>query len=143
MSDDAPHATPRPVGIDALLAEARSGLTRVLPVDLPRLQREGAFVVDTRTAATRDPEGHIPGAVVIDRLVLGWRLDPTSGATMTDGPSYDDVVVVVCNEGYSSSLAARDLQRLGFTRATDLVDGFRNYAAAGLPVVGTPTREVR
>lgn len=135
------HRPPR--GIDAVLGEARAGLERVHPEDLPALQRQGAFVVDTRTAATRDPEGHIPGAVVIDRLVLEWRLDPTSEAAMSDGPSLEDTVIVVCNEGYSSSLAARDLQALGFDRATDLVGGFRDYAAAGLPVIDHPSREQR
>lgn len=135
-----PHpATP----IAEFLANARRGLNRVEARDLPRLQEQGAWVVDTRTAVTRDPEGHIPGAVVIDRLVLEWRLDPTSEAALPDGPSYDDVVVVVCNEGYSSSLAARDLQALGFAKATDLVGGFRAYADAGLPIDEAPTRLVR
>lgn len=135
------HPRPRQSAVDALTTEARRGLDRVEAGDLPRLMDEGAFVVDTRTAATRVPEGHIPGAVVVDRLVLEWRLDPTSEARMSDGPTRDDVVVVVCNEGYSSSLAARELQRLGFSRATDLVGGFRAYAAAGLPIERHPTRD--
>ncbi|GGB31929.1 hypothetical protein GCM10011492_23270 [Flexivirga endophytica] len=80
---------------------------------------------------------------MIDRLVLEWRLDPTSGAAMDGAPGFDDVIVVVCNEGYSSSIAARDLQRLGFRRATDLIGGFRQYAADGHPVVPEPTRVVR
>lgn len=112
------------VGIDRLLADAREGLTRVQPDELAARQGDGAFVVDVRPSETRIVEGHIPGAVVIDRLVLEWRLDPTCGASMPDGPGLDDEVIVVCNEGYASSLAARDLQRLGFHRATDLVGGF-------------------
>lgn len=135
-------ATVATVGIDERLAKARRGLNRVTAQQLPALQQQGAFVIDIRLPRTREPEGHIPGAIVVDRLVLEWRLDPTSGFGMTDGPTHDNLVIVVCNEGYSSSLAARDLQAIGFRRATDLVDGFRAYADAGLPVVGAPTRYV-
>lgn len=131
------------IGIDQFLEQARAHLYRVSPQRLSQVQASGGYVIDTRTAVTRDVEGHIPGAIVIDRLVLEWRLDPTSGHSIADGPSRDDVVVIVCNEGYSSSLAARDLQRLGFARATDLIGGFRAYAAAGLPVVAEPTRSVQ
>ncbi|NHN56156.1 rhodanese-like domain-containing protein [Calidifontibacter sp. DB0510] len=123
--------------IDGILAQARANLDRVDPADLAAAQAKGAFVVDVRPAETRLVEGHIPGAVVIDRLVLEWRLDPTSSARLKDGPDLEQQVVVVCNEGYSSSLAARDLQALGFQRATDLVGGFRAYAAAGLPIAAT------
>lgn len=129
-------------GINADLALARESLTRVEPQQLAEWQEDGAFVVDIRPEAARRAEGHIPGAIVVDRLVFEWRLDPSSGYSMSDGPTRDDVVVVVCNEGYSSSLAARDLQRLGFRWATDLVGGFRAYAAAGLPVAEQPTRVV-
>lgn len=127
-------------GIDQFLASAREGLTRVRPGDLEAARDRGAFVVDIRPSETRTVEGHIPGAVVIDRLVLEWRLDPTSGAAMTGGPTRDDLVIVVCNEGFASSLAARDLQWLGFPRATDLIGGFRAYAAAGGTVQTEPTR---
>ena len=129
-------------GVDAMLAAARAGLDRVEPRQLAGLVAAGAHVIDIRGPATRDVEGHIPGAVVVDRLVLEWRLCPTSGHRMPDAPDPEDVVVVVCNEGYSSSLAARDLQLLGLPLATDLVDGFRGYAAAGLPVDPAPTRYV-
>ena len=100
-------------------------------------------MIDIRPASTREPEGHVPGATVIDRLVLEWRLDPGSDHRMDDGPEHDDLVVVICNEGYYSSLAARDLRDLGFHRATDLVGGFRAYAEAGLPTAAQPTRQVR
>lgn len=113
--------------IDEILADARAGTERVEPEDLSRLQAEGACVIDIRTDATRVPAGEIPGALVIDRLVLEWRLDPESGHSHPSGPSRDDLVIVVCNEGYYSSLAARDLRHLGFHRATDLVGGFRHY----------------
>lgn len=125
-----------------ILAQARSGLTRVSPADLPERQRRGAVVVDIRPLTNRELEGHLPGAVVVDRLVLEWRLDPHSPDRMPGGPSYDDEVVVVCNEGYSSSLAARDLQALGFRRATDLDGGFRAWFAAGHPVAEFPTGQV-
>lgn len=128
------------LGIEQFLATARASLTRVRPGDLAQLKERGAFVVDVRPSETRTVEGHIPGAVVIDRLVLEWRLDPTSGASIPDGPGRGDLVIVVCNEGFSSSLSARDLQRLGFARATDLIGGFRAYAAAGHEVQVEPTR---
>ena len=129
-------------GIDEILAAARRGVDRVEPADLAAAQAAGAHVIDIRSAVTRAPEGHVPGATVIERLVLEWRLDPSSAHRMDDGPDHDDPVIVLCNEGYYSSLAARDLRELGFHRATDLVDGFRAYAQAGLPVDEEPTRYV-
>lgn len=121
--------------IDEILAEARVGMERVDPRELPLLQAEGACVIDIRSDRTRLPEGGVPGALVIDRLVLEWRLDTECGYGIPDAPARDDLVIVVCNEGYYSSLAARDLRLLGFHRATDLIGGFRAYAAAGLPTV--------
>ena len=120
--------------IDEIVAEARAGMERVEPAELPLLQAEGACVIDIRNAVTRDPEGLVPGALIIDRLVLEWRLDPDCGYALPEAPARDDLVVLVCNEGYYSSLAARDLRQLGFHRATDLIGGFRAYAAVGLPV---------
>ncbi|MBK0332540.1 sulfurtransferase [Brachybacterium sp. MASK1Z-5] len=128
--------------IAEILAEARRGTARVAPSDLPGPLRDGARVIDVRTPWTRDAEGHIPGAIVVEHTVMLWRLDPLSPSRMADGPSYDDDVIVVCNEGFSSSLAARDLRELGFSRATDLEGGFRAWAAAGLPVQAEPTRYV-
>ncbi|HEY0643338.1 MAG TPA: rhodanese-like domain-containing protein [Nocardioides sp.] len=119
--------------IDDLLAEARAGLVRLTPGEAMAAQREGAVLVDTRPEADRRAEGAIPGAVVIERTVLEWRLDPACEACLPLA-SYDLHVVVVCNEGYSSSLAAATLQQLGVHRATDLVGGFRAWKAAGLPV---------
>lgn len=125
------------------VAEARAALRRVTGDELEDIRRSGGHLIDIRNDHTRLVEGHVPGSVVIDRLVLEWRLDPTSGATMDGAPGFDDVVVVVCNEGYSSSIAARDLQHLGFRHATDLVGGFRQYAAEGLPVVADPVAVIR
>jgi rhodanese-related sulfurtransferase len=122
-----------PRDIDALLAEARAGLVRLTPEEALRAQADGAVLVDIRPEANRRAEGAIPGAVVVERTVLEWRLDPACEARLPLA-SYDLHVVVVCNEGYSSSLAAATLQQLGVDRATDLVGGFRAWKAAGLPV---------
>jgi rhodanese-related sulfurtransferase len=119
---------PERSGIDQLLAEARSGVDRVAPEDLAAEVEAGALVVDTRPAANRAQEGSLPGAVVIERIHLEWRLDPTSPDRI-DGAAADRRVIVVCNEGYSSSLAAATLRRLGVARATDLVGGYRAWRA--------------
>lgn len=124
--------TSRRRGIDDLLAEARSGLQRLTPHEARQAQRAGAVLVDTRPQASREAEGCLPGAVVLERTVLEWRLDPASDARLPFA-SYDLLVVVVCNEGYSSSLAAATLRSLGIHRATDLDGGFRAWKAAGLP----------
>ncbi|PPJ32581.1 sulfurtransferase [Nocardia nova] len=122
-----------------LLAQARAGLNRVEPVTAAHRLAEGALVVDIRPHANRLAEGEIPGAVVVERIVLEWRLDPHGSHRLPDLTS-DTEVIIVCNEGYASSLAAADAQRLGLTRATDLVGGFRAWKAAGLPVApgGSP-----
>lgn len=127
--------------IDELLAEARAGLERLTPEQAHRAQRQGAVLVDIRPQASREAEGTLPGAHVIDRTVLEWRLDPASDARLP-WASYDLHVVVVCNEGYSSGLAAATLQELGIHRATDLDGGYRAWKAAGLPV-GPAPRESR
>lgn len=121
------------VTIDDLLAEARRDLVRLTPVEALAAQRDGAVLVDIRPEASRLSEGGLPGAVVVERTVLEWRLDPASDARLP-WASYDVHVVVVCNEGYSSSLAAATLRELGVRRATDLVGGFRAWVADGLPV---------
>ena len=125
--------------IDKALAAARSTLDRAEPADAHRLQAEGALIVDIRPHTNRLEEGEIPGAIPVERIHLEWRLDPGSEWKLPEVHA-GLPVVIVCNEGYSSSLAAADLQRLGLTRATDLVGGFRAWRAAGLPVApgGTP-----
>ncbi|MEV6876467.1 rhodanese-like domain-containing protein [Amycolatopsis sp. NPDC051128] len=125
--------------VDALLAKARSGLDRAGPARARELQDAGALIVDIRPHANRAAEGEIPGSVVVERIHLEWRLAPDSEWRLPSVTA-DSTVIVVCNEGYSSSLAAADLQRLGLPGATDLEGGFRAWAAAGLPVIegGSP-----
>ncbi|GAA1994781.1 rhodanese-like domain-containing protein [Catenulispora subtropica] len=118
--------------IDLFLEEARAELERVTPQEAEALQREGALLVDIRPHANREAEGEIPGALPVERIHLEWRLAPDSEWRLP-GVTADRLVVVFCNEGYASSLAARDLRRLGLVRATDLIGGFRAWAAAGLP----------
>jgi rhodanese-related sulfurtransferase len=117
--------------IDELLAEARAGLVRLTPAEALAAQADGALLVDTRSERARAAEGSLPGALVIERTVLEWRLDPASESALPEA-SYDAHVVVVCSDGYSSSLAAATLQQLGISRATDVVGGFRGWKAAGL-----------
>jgi rhodanese-related sulfurtransferase len=118
--------------IDDLLAEARARIDRLSPVETLEAQRRGALVVDTRSERDCSVEGGIPGALVIERTVLEWRLDPRSPSRVPQA-SYDAHVVVVCSEGYSSSLAAATLRELGITYATDMIGGFRAWKIAGLP----------
>ncbi len=118
--------------IDEVLAAARADLDRVAATDVARLP-DDHLLVDIRPLHTRVADGEIPGAVPIERIVLEWRLDP-HGDHRIDGFTEDTTVVVFCNEGWASSLAARDLRALGLRNATDLVGGFRAYRDAGLPV---------
>ena len=119
--------------IDEVLAQARAGLDRVTPQRADELRRAGALLVDIRPHANRLAEGEIPDSVPIERIVLEWRLDP-AGEHRLPGFTADTPVVVLCNEGYASSLAARDVRQLGVRSVTDLIGGFRAWRAAGLPV---------
>jgi rhodanese-related sulfurtransferase len=119
--------------VDDMLAKARTELDRVTPRQADALRRAGALLVDIRPYANRLREGEIPGSVPVERIVLEWRCDPASEHRLP-GLTSDTTVVVLCNEGYSSSLAARDLRTLGVRRATDLIGGFRAWLAEGLPV---------
>jgi rhodanese-related sulfurtransferase len=119
--------------IDEILATARSLLDRVDPRRADQLRDRGALLVDIRPHANRSAEGEIPGAIVIERNVLEWRLDPR-GDHRLPGVTEDSVIIVFCNDGYASSLAARDLKAVGLPHATDLIGGYRAWRAAGLPV---------
>ncbi|KQY43831.1 rhodanese-like domain-containing protein [Cellulomonas sp. Root137] len=122
--------------IDDVLADARAGLHRLAPPAAWEAVRRGALLVDIRPAAQRAAEGEVPQAVVIERNVLEWRLDPASDHRIPAATGYDLQVVVLCSEGYTSSLAAAALADLGLHRATDVVGGFHAWAAAGLPTTG-------
>ena len=125
-------------GVEQLLRRARSGLTRLRPHEVLAAQGTGALVVDTRTDVQRRDQGDLPGAVVIDRTVLEWRLDPASPTRIAEARGPDLWVIVVCRHGYSSSLAAAGLQSLGLRRATDMIGGVRAWLAAGLPMSSDP-----
>lgn len=130
--------TPRPPGartIDELLASVRDRIGRVHPAEVPARVTAGALLVDTRPEEQRRRDGAVPGAVVIDRNVLEWRLDPASPDRIPQVTGYDLEVVVLCNQGYSSSLVADTLRALGLTRAVDVIGGFEAWVAAGLPTV--------
>ena len=117
------------------MAEARSGLDRVSPAEALEATRTGdAVMVDIREEDRRDRDGRVPGAVEIERNVLEWRCDPQSQWRDERVSDPARTLIVMCNEGYQSSLAAATLQRLGLSKATDLEGGFRAWAAAGLPV---------
>jgi len=119
--------------IDELLAAARARLKRVTPEEALDAQARGALLVDVRPVEKRRAEGRIPGALVVDRNVLEWRLDPASPNRIPEAVDHDVHVIVVCSEGYQSSLAAATLQDLGLHRATDLTGGAQAWLAAGLP----------
>jgi rhodanese-related sulfurtransferase len=116
--------------IDRVLDEVRRGLPpRPVASDLPALVARGALIVDIRPVEQRQRDGELPGALVIDRNVLEWRLDPTSAHRVIETIDADREIVLVCNEGYASTLAAVSLQHLGLRRATDLDGGFQAVLA--------------
>lgn len=129
----------RPAGartVDELLEAVRSRIERVQPVEVMARVAAGALLVDTRPVEQRERDGAVPGAVVVDRNVLEWRLDPASPWRIPQVTGYDLEVIVLCNQGYSSSLVADTLRALGLRRAVDVIGGFEAWAAQGLPVVG-------
>ena len=125
-------------GVYDLLARATVDVPRLTPAETLAALRRGALVVDTRTEPQRAEQGELPGAIVIDRTVLEWRLDPASGAAIPEATGYDVEVVVVCRQGYSSRLAATSLRSVGLNRATDMVGGMEAWLEAGLPVDSGP-----
>jgi rhodanese-related sulfurtransferase len=131
------HRTLRePRTIDAVLREAQSRLDRLSPADAWAAARTGdALIIDIRTPTDRMRDGVIPGSLHLPRTVLEWRVDPMSPSAHPSVGGHDRHLVIVCNEGFSSSLAAVALHELGFWRATDVVDGIRGWESAGLPLV--------
>jgi rhodanese-related sulfurtransferase len=118
--------------IDEVLAAARASLRRVDPVEAAAAMAAGALIVDIRPIEQRSRDGEIPGALIIDRNVLEWRLDPQSAHRIPDAARRDRTIMVLCNEGYASSLAAATLRQLGLD-ATDIDGGYQAWLAAGLP----------
>lgn len=133
MTGDAP--APR-LTVDDLLDRARARLTRLSAEQALAAQAAGAVLVDIRGDDQIREHGGIPGAIRIARNVLEWRADPSSPAHDPRIARLDAVIVIVCQQGYQSSLAAGNLQELGLTRATDLIGGFEAWLGAGLPVDG-------
>jgi rhodanese-related sulfurtransferase len=120
--------------IEELLSEVRRRIDRVSPDEAAAEVREGALIVDIRSESQRIADGVVPGSVYHPRNVLEWRLDPSSGH---DDPAVGGVerrVIVMCDAGYASSLAAATLREIGFARAADLDGGFQAWRGAGLPV---------
>jgi rhodanese-related sulfurtransferase len=123
--------------VDDLLAEARATIERISPQQAADELEHGALFVDTRPSEQRTAHGAIRGAVSIGLNVLEWRLDPTSESRIAQASGHDVRVIVFCQQGYSSSLAAARLQSLGLHRATDVIGGFEAWKEAGLPVEPT------
>jgi rhodanese-related sulfurtransferase len=122
--------------IEQVLAAARARISRLTPAQAADAWRAGAVVVDIRPAAQREAKGALPGALVIERNVLEWRFDPSSAARLPIA-DYDMHVIVLCQEGYASSLAACSLQDLGIHRATDVIGGYAAWRVL-LSDTGTP-----
>ena len=131
---DAAAGTPDAPGIDAALTAVRTTLERLTPRQAYAALAEGAVLVDTRPEFQRRASGTVPGALLVERNHLEWRCDPASGASVAEATGTDVHWIVMCDEGYASSLAAASLRSLGLARATDLIGGFQAWRAAGLPV---------
>lgn len=123
-----------PKTVDDLLAEARDTLDRVTAKQAHDELADGTLVIDVRTSEQRTEYGGIPGAIPVGLNVLEWRLDPSSQWRIPQATDHAVRVIVFCQQGYSSSLAAARLQSLGLSRATDLIGGFEAWRDAGLPV---------
>jgi rhodanese-related sulfurtransferase len=123
------------VTVDQLLATARSTLMRLTPTEARAALAHGAVLVDIRSDSQRERDGIVPGARYIPRNVLEWRCDPASEARDPVTSEPGRLLMLMCDEGYQSSLAAATLQRFGLTRATDVIGGFQAWRDAGLPVV--------
>jgi rhodanese-related sulfurtransferase len=125
-------------GIQDLLAKSQAGVRRWTPRETFDAVARGLLLVDTRTPDQRREQGELPGALVVDRTVLEWRLDPRSDARIPEATGYDLQVVLACRQGYSSSLAAASLRQLGLWLATDMIGGVEAWLAAGLPLATGP-----
>ncbi|MDQ1631303.1 MAG: hypothetical protein QOC80_1275 [Frankiaceae bacterium] len=130
--------TRAPQRIEEVLAAARGQVRRLTAAETLVAVERGALLVDTRTESQRREQGELPGAIVIDRTVLEWRLDPTSADRIPEARDHDVEVVIACRQGYSSSLAAASLRAIGLWRATDVIGGVEAWQAAQLPMSTGP-----
>jgi len=126
------------MSIDDLLREARANLLRLEPAEAKRHIDVGALLIDTRPSCQREEQGDLPNAVVIDRTILEWRMDPSCESKIPEVDGYDQMIIVVCRHGYSSSLAAYSLQQIGLRRATDIIGGVEEWIKEGLPLSTLP-----
>ena len=133
MEDGLLHAAPRRT-VDDLLAAARSAFQRVTPAEAHERAQRGALLIDLRILEQRQADGAIPDSLVISLNHLEWRLDPSSASRIAQATDHDIDVVLLCDEGYCSSLAAARLHELGLHRATDVIGGFQAWRAEGMPV---------
>lgn len=124
-------------GIAGALARARESLQRLTPREVLDALADGALVIDTRTDVERAEQGNLSGALVIDRTVLEWRLDPASPDRIPEADQ-DALIIVICRQGYSSSLAAAGLRAIGLHRATDMIGGVESWLEQRLPVTWQP-----
>jgi rhodanese-related sulfurtransferase len=129
--------------IDDVLADARTRIRRLDPLQTREAVSRGALLVDIRPVWQRAEFGSFPGALVIERNHLEWRLDPASSAHISAATDHDVEVIVACQEGYSSSLAAAALVDLGLHKSADLTGGFAAWQAAGLPTAPGPGVDYR
>lgn len=129
---------PEASALEVMLERARAGLNRLTPQQAREAQLAGALLIDTRTLEQRTETVDLPGAICIDRTVLEWRLDPGGRFTIPELTSPDALVIVVCRQGFSSSLAAASLQAIGLPRATDIIGGVEAWIAVGLPFSDAP-----
>jgi rhodanese-related sulfurtransferase len=125
---------PGAVSVEHMLRQARSRLRRLTPAQAHDALTAGAVLVDIRPGWQRAREGEIPGALLVERNHLEWRFDPECTARLPQATGYATQVIVICSEGYTSSLAADSLRQLGLHRSTDVIGGFQAWAAQGLPV---------
>jgi rhodanese-related sulfurtransferase len=131
-----PDRPPGASTIDELLAQVRRRIGRIDPAEAAARLAAGALLVDTRPWEQRSRDGEVPGAVVVDRNVLEWRLDPASPWRIPEVTGYDVEVIVLCDQGYSSSLVADTLRTLGLRRTVDVIGGFEAWVGTGLPTTG-------
>jgi rhodanese-related sulfurtransferase len=123
-------------GIDEVLAAAQARLHRLTPAQAAAAMHQGSVLVDTRDGELRSRDGSIPGSVHIPLSVLEWRVDPTSGHQSAALAGHENKLILICHQGYSSSLAAVRLHELGFENTTDVIGGFVAWAATDLPIEG-------